>query len=93
MIQVRVSLSKQQVLVKGHVAYKPACGAITMLMRAASMLAPRAYFDNGTSVVEVREDMEADFNALLYGIQAILRDSDAGKLTFHEDVYGTQQIN
>ena len=84
MIEIHVNTKYQQLLIRGHDPDQRICGAITMLMRAASMLAVHAHFGIGLSVVELHEDMQQDFDALLYGVERLAERGEGFTITHHD---------
>ena len=57
--------------IDGHADDSKACGAITMLMKAASIPAEHSYFAPGLSMVIFDKEYERDFCALVYGLECV----------------------
>ena len=68
-MKIYVAASRLQVAVFGHMNERAPCGAVTMLMRAAGMVAVRLHGEPGLSTLQFKEDCEIDFYALVYGLE------------------------
>ncbi len=71
MLNIFINRSKRQFLVEGH-APDYICSATTALMRSYAVVAERAMFRDGLSMVEIKEDWELDATALSWALQAFL---------------------
>lgn len=71
MIEIQANIALRQLKVTGHAENLDVCTAITMLTRASTLVAQRAYFDNGVSMIEVKESLEDDFHGMILGLRAV----------------------
>lgn len=82
MIHVQISHTRRQLVVTGHESDPRLCGAVTMLLRGAAGLASRMHYTHGQSAVELTEDWQADFEALAYGVETLLKDAKGYSVTY-----------
>lgn len=85
MIACTINTTQRWVWIRGHVEDKRLCGALTALLRGYAALSTHVWLVPGESALALDPDYPEDFDAMVYGVEALLSKASAALVSYDTD--------